>query len=121
VLHRNTFAFIPLFLVLVLSSCDEKRPTGQGSTASLTVRGLLTHSAGIGGETTGWIVVLDRPVEVEGQKLNMLEIEFDAARWPMQEDTPVEITGWIAFRTGVERGRYPILRVERIQLLPKGS
>ena len=119
---RTAISLTLLALALFLSACDDKRPSaGQGTTAPLTIRGLLTRSAGIGGETTGWIVVLDQSVEVEGQKLNMLEVEFDAARWPMQEDTPVEVTGWIAYRTGVERGRYPILCVERIKLLPKGS
>jgi len=118
-LHQKAFAFILLSLQLVLSACDDKRPAGQGSNRSLTVRGLLTRSAGIGGETTGWVVVLDQPVEVEGQKFNLLEVEFDCARWPMQEELHVEATGHIAFRAGVERGRYPILRVDRFTILPK--
>jgi len=120
-LHQKAFAYLFLALLLVLSACEDKRPAGKGSEQSLTVRGLLTRSAGIGGETTGWVVVLEQPVEIEGQKLNLLEVEFDAARWPVQEDTQVEATGRIAFRSGVERGRYPVLRVERITTLPKGS
>jgi len=118
-LHQKAFAFILLSLLIVLSACDDKRSAGQGIGRSFNVRGLLTRSAGIGGETTGWVVVLDQPVEVGGQKVNLLEVEFDSARWPMQEDSHVEATGRINFRTGVERGRYPILRVERFTILPK--
>ena len=115
---RTAISLTLLALALFLSACDDKRPSaGQGSGPSLTIRGLLTRSAGIGGETTGWIVVLDQPVEVEGQKLNLLEVEFDSARWPMQEDTQVEATGRITFRTGVERGRYSVLRVDSFKLL----
>ena len=116
--HRYKPALLLLALVLSLSACDDKRPSvGQGAGPSLTIRGLLTRSAGIGGETTGWIVVLDQSVEVEGQKLNMLEVEFDSARWPMKEDTQVEATGRIAFRTGVERGRYSVIRVDYIKTI----
>jgi len=115
---RTAISLTLLALALFLSACDDKRPSaGQGTTAPLTIRGLLTRSAGIGGETTGWIVVLDQSVEVEGQKLNILEVEFDSARWPMKEDTQVEATGRIAFRTGVERGRYSVLRVDSFKLL----
>jgi len=115
---RTAISLTFLALALFLSACDDKRSSsGQGSGPSLTIRGLLTRSAGIGGETTGWIVVLDQPAEVEGRKLNLLEVEFDAARWPMKEDTQVEATGRIAFRTGVERGRHPVFRVDSFKLL----
>jgi len=113
---RTAISLTLLALALFLSACDDKKPSsGQGSGPSLTVRGLLTRSAGIGGETTGWVVVLDQPVKVEGQKLNMLEVEFDSARWPMKEDTQVEATGRLTFRQGVERGRFPVLRVTSIR------
>jgi len=115
---RTAISLTLLALALFLSACDDKRPSaGQGTTAPLTIRGLLTRSVGIGGETTGWIVVLDQPAEVEGRKLNMLEVEFDSARWPIKEDTRVEATGRIAFRTGVERGRHPVFRVDSFKLL----
>ncbi len=120
-LHRNVLVCSVLSLLLALSACDDKRPAGQGSATSLIVRGLLTRSAGIGGETTGWVLVLDQPVEIEGQKLNLLEVEFDPARWPLQEDTQVEATGRLAFRTGLERGRYPVLLLDRIVVLRKSS
>ena len=35
----------------------------------------------------------------------------------MKEDTQVEATGRIAFSTGVERGRYSVLRVDSFKLL----
>jgi hypothetical protein len=81
----------------------------------LTVDGFVTRVAGIGGESTGWGLVLETPLVVEGETLNLIEINPDPERWPEFEEHNVRATGRLTFRTGVERGRWPVLQVETME------
>jgi hypothetical protein len=96
------------------AACEEQRPK-QTAEKRISVQGRLTRVAAIGGETSGWAVALDQPIEVAGQKLNLIEIDSDPKRWSQYEEKTIQATGRIVFRTSVERGRYPILQVDSIK------
>lgn len=111
---RHVIVLLTLLLMLA-AGCDSPKPgSGAGDTA-VTVRGKIISVMAIGGETTGWAIELEKPLEVEGKQLRQIEIDGDRSRWPSLEGKTVEARGKIAFRQGIERGRYPILQVESLR------
>ncbi len=57
----------------------------------------------IGGETTGWGIELDAPLDIEGQKVSLLEIEAKQMQLDEFENSQVEAWGRLKMRQGVER------------------
>ncbi len=84
----------------------------------VTVRGVLVRVVAIGGETTGWAIQLESPLELEGQTLHELEVNSQPERWADFEQKRVEAHGHITWRRRVERGRWPVLEIESVRELP---
>ena len=82
----------------------------------VTVEGRLELVAAMGGETTGWRVKLEQALEVKkGTSVNEIEIDpgkEDADKW---EGKKVQVSGALAWKTGVERGTYPVIVVKSIR------
>ena len=82
----------------------------------VTVKGRLESVAAIGGETTGWRIKLEQTLEVkEGTSLREIEIDpgkKDVGKW---EGKKVQVSGALDWRTGVERGAYPVIVVKSIR------
>jgi len=80
-----------------------------------TVKGLLHRVAAIGGETTGWAIRLNKPLELSENR-QVKKIEVDAVRSLLEPllDKGVQARGRIVWRQGIERGRYPVMMLESI-------
>lgn len=104
-----------LAAALLLVACSPAQPPALAEGDPLTVDGFLTRVAGIGGESTGWGLVLDTPLVIAGETINLLEINPNPERWPQFEEHNVRASGRLAFRAGIERGRWPVLQVERME------
>ena len=96
---------------------EEPRPKVTPPEVRLTVTGKLTRMAAIGGETTGWAVVLDKPRQLADKMVNRLELDPAGRKLDKFENRHLEITGTWQSRTGVERGRYRVLMVKNILVL----
>jgi len=79
----------------------------------MTVRGVLKHVVGPGGETTGFAVLLDAPIKIDGAEVNQLEIDSDKS--PNFVDKYVQASGTIVYYTGVAIPRRPVLKVSDLQ------
>ena len=87
----------------------------------ITVTGKLITVAAIGGETTGWAVELDSPLQVEGKKLNRIEIDPNDNDKKMGEleNKRVKVVGVLEKRQGIERKEYWVIVVNEINELNK--
>ena len=122
-LSRISFCLVALFLGLGLFSqvlaqnSEEATPIITPPVVQLTVTGHLARVAAIGGETTGWAVVLDKPRQIGGKVLKRLEIDPAGRKLEKFENKHLEITGIWQSRTGIERGKYRVLVVKNILVL----
>jgi len=101
-----------LLVCCAVVACDGKNARDD---KLITVRGVLTRVAAIGGETTGWAIRLDKPLELEGKTYEMLEVSADANKLTPHEEKRVEATGRVVWRQGVERGRWPLLEIASLK------
>ncbi|MCL6565414.1 MAG: hypothetical protein K6U09_03225 [Acidobacteriia bacterium] len=101
------------------TGCAERNgsATRTADDQRVTVRGVLVRVAAIGGETTGWAIQLEAPLEMDGQTLHELEVNSQPERWADFEEKRVEASGRITWRRGVERGRWPVLEIESLREL----
>ena len=83
---------------------------------SYCVTGKLARQMAIGGETTGWAVYLDGPLQIEGKTLTRIEIDPAGNKVDDFEDRRVEISGILEKRSGIERGEYWVIVVDKIRL-----
>jgi len=81
----------------------------------IAVRGKLLRVSGIGAESTGWAIDLDKSLQVGDKRLSQLEINHDPSRWSKFENQHVEAKGQLTFREGIERGSWPVLDVEKMR------
>ena len=81
----------------------------------IVVRGTLQQVAGIGGETTGWAIRLDRVLQIQGSTLNQIEIAVERVSPDALQGKYVEASGTLASKTGVERGSWPILQANSLK------
>lgn len=102
-----------IFFLMV--SCVYSQKEGEQET--MTVTGKLVRVLAIGGETTGWAVKLDSPLEVEGKKLSQIEVDAGDKREKISEleNKHVQVTGTLEKRHGVERGEYWVIAAQEIQ------
>ena len=78
--------------------------------------GILRQVFAIGGETPGWKLVLDSELKVgRGTAVDEIEIDPDGQDLGRFANQPVRVTGTLVWRTGIERGAYPVLVVETIR------
>ncbi|MDP2908376.1 MAG: hypothetical protein Q8N77_01070 [Nanoarchaeota archaeon] len=79
----------------------------------VTVTGTLTRVVAIGGETTGWGVKLDSPLQIEGRTFDLIEIDMGGKKINLLpfEDMKVKVTGELVKRTGIERKAYWVIVV----------
>ena len=93
-----------LFLLCGLSYAAEKE---------VTVTGKLTQVFAIGGETTGWALELDQPLNIEGKELKLIEIDLLGKKINLFafEGDNVKVTGYLVKRHGIERGSYWVIEV----------
>lgn len=125
VLRKNgviSGALVLLWLGVLLSQAlaqnvKEPKPTVASPEVQLTVTGKLTRVAAIGGETSGWAVVLDKPRQLGGKTLKRLELEPGSWKLEKFKNKHLEITGVWQSRTGIERGHYRVLVVKNILVL----
>ncbi len=109
-----------LFLPLLLVACGDKnvRRVQQQEDKRLTVQGVLTRVAAIGGETTGWAIRLDEPMEIDGKQIRLLDVDSQTGPWSQLDEKHVEASGRIVYRQGIERGGWPVLEVESMREAP---
>jgi hypothetical protein len=102
-------------ICFLMVSCTYAQKEGEQGT--ITVTGKLARVVAIGGETTGWAVKLDSPLEVEGKKLGQIEVDAGGGSKKMSEleNKQVQITGTLEKRQGVERGEYWVIAAKEIQ------
>ena len=81
----------------------------------ITITGKLVKVVAIGGETTGWAVDLDSSLEVDGKRLNRIEIDPNGKKIDGFNNKRVEIVGVLKKRSGIERKEYWVILVNRIQ------
>jgi hypothetical protein len=99
------------FLIMLASICwgaageDEKM---------ITVTGKLVRVLGIGGETTGWAIKLEKPLKINGAQVDRLEVNHQTKGFEKLENKRVEATGKLGFWQGIERGYWPVLEVTSI-------
>ncbi|MDQ6959499.1 MAG: hypothetical protein Q9M27_00595 [Mariprofundaceae bacterium] len=83
--------------------------------AMQTINGILHRISAIGGETTGWAVRLEHPLQVsEKMTVNEIEVVADGSLLEPLQGKQVEARGQITWRQGIERGRYPAIMIETI-------
>ncbi len=87
----------------------------KGGGRMITITGKLVKIVAIGGETTGWAVELDSPLEVNGKKINRIEIDPNGKKIGGFNNKRVEVLGTLLKRSGIERKEYWVLMVNKIQ------
>lgn len=116
-LSRKLLLSATLFLFF---SCAVRGEKKQETEKGLTVRGKLVQVMAIGGETTGWGIELEAPLEIEGRKVSLLEIEAKQMQLDEFENSQVEAWGRLKMRQGVERKFWPVLEVKVLKEIPSG-
>ena len=106
---------------MVLLVCGLMFCPAWGQEQLITVTGKLIHVAAIGGETTGWAVRAEQPVQIEGKTLTKLEVDPAGTKVDGLDNKRVEIRGNLEKRAGVERQAYWVLVVKEIRALPPGK
>lgn len=103
------------------SAARAEAEAGEAAAAAerRTVTGVLTRVAAIGGETTGWALRLDEPAECGEKVTKLLEVAAAEETLAPLEEQHVEAAGRIVWRTGVERGRWPVLQIESLRAAPR--
>jgi len=112
---------IVLSLVLLCGSTTDVLAGKQGNSKFVTVTGSLEQAYAIGGETTGWILVLDTPLMVGSQSLKRVEVEPGGRQMARFLDRRVKIQGLLQKCSGVERGWYWVLVITEIQAIAAGK
>jgi hypothetical protein len=91
---------------------------GSGKILLMTLTGKLLKVPNDRGESTGWVIELDRNVRFEGQRLPRIEIDPLTEEIGQFVEKRVEIKGRPAWMEGnPERGFFPIIELSAIQEL----
>jgi hypothetical protein len=98
------------FLMVPHGYSQEKNGKGM-----ITATGKVIKIVAIGGETTGWALDLDSPLQVKGKYLYRVEIDPDKKKIGGLENERVKISGALEKRQGIERKEYWVIVVDRIQ------
>ncbi|MBI1824114.1 MAG: hypothetical protein HYR80_08410 [Nitrospirae bacterium] len=118
VLNLSPFKiFFTVGLGLLLGIVHTASTSAKELPLKVAVVGVLNRVVLIGGETTGWMVQLNREQEILGNAT--LEIDVDPKDQSIERfrEKRVKITGDVMTRIGRERGNYPVIELETIQFL----
>ncbi len=114
-IRKHIITILLVSLLGILPGCKDLEGNKEDRLAQIRVQGTLTRVAAIGGETTGWGIELDTPLEVGKQPVTLLEINHEPSRWTRFEDKHVEAVGILEMRKGLERSLWPVLNVESMK------
>lgn len=81
----------------------------------LQLSGTVRRVMAIGGETTGWALVLDFETAVGGRIFKEIELDPGDTNMKQYKDQQVLVTGPLKEKTGIERGKYMVLQVKSIK------
>jgi hypothetical protein len=88
----------------------------------ITVAGELVRAAGIGGESTGWIIQLEKETTLGGEQVDSIEVQSTTAKLDPFVNKRVSARGTLTTVHGVERGDRTVLNISSIkELKDKGK
>ena len=114
ILTTALIVFISALLFITPHPASSKK---EDKAQTTTVTGMLIRVMVIGGETTGWAVNLDTPLQIAGKAVERLEIDPAGQEVDNFENRRVEVKGILEKRYGIERGEYWVLVVKEMQEL----
>jgi hypothetical protein len=83
---------------------------------TVDVTGKLSRVMAIGGESTGWALQLDSPLNIDGKQVASIEVDYkDAKKLEKLEDKHVRATGTITHRHGTETAERTILEATSVK------
>ena len=95
--------------------CLQANAQGQ----KMTVKGKLVRAAGIGGESTGWLIESNSEITIDGRQVRSIEVDYrPAQRLSSLQDKQVEASGTLSRRHGVETGERPVFEIDSIREAP---
>lgn len=80
--------------------------------------GVVRRTASIGGEGTGWTLKMAQPLQLASNSVKSIDLEPgpNAPRW--LDGRRVRVEGTIVWRSGIERGSYPVLVASGLYPVP---
>jgi hypothetical protein len=105
---KYLIAFMCIALFATAASAD-KQPE------ELQLSGTVRQVMAIGGETTGWALVLDFETAVGGKIFKEIELDPGDTNMQKYKGERAVVTGTLKEKTGVERGKYTVLQVKSIK------
>ncbi|MBM3199677.1 hypothetical protein FJZ53_01980 [Candidatus Woesearchaeota archaeon] len=106
---------VALILSMLFLLCSFSYAAEVGD--KVTVTGELVKVVAIGGETTGWAIKTDQPLDIGGKETMLIEIDMMGKKINLLpfEHQYVRVTGKLVKRHGVERGTYWVIEVEKFE------
>ncbi len=100
-------------LTLVLASIYLQ---AQQPEQKITLTGKLVRAMAIGGESTGWALELESPINIGGKPVNSIQVDYrNTGKLEELQNKHLRATGKLAHREGVETGEQPVLKVSSIK------
>jgi hypothetical protein len=87
----------------------------DGVPETLQLTGKVRQVMAIGGETTGWALVLDFETAVGGRIFKEIELDPGDTNMQKYKNERAVVSGTLKEKTGVERGKYTVLQVKSIK------
>ncbi|MGC2423640.1 MAG: hypothetical protein WA666_04725 [Nitrospirota bacterium] len=87
----------------------------DGTPEELQLSGTVRQVMAIGGETTGWALVLDFETAVGGRIFKQIELDPGDTNMQQYKGERAVVTGTLKDKTGVERGKYTVLQIKSIK------
>jgi heat shock protein HslJ len=112
---EDTMALQALRLILFVLAAA----TGLPQNETIRVSGSLQRVMAIGGESTGWVVALEKPIRAQGKEIKQVELAFaDSATLEGLSGKVIEATGRLTRRAGVEIAERWILEATAVRGIP---
>ena len=112
--HRFVVGAILFFVCICLQA--------QTKEQAITVTGQLTRAMGIGGESTGWVIQLEKETTIDGKQLHSVEVAYrDVSRLEKLANKQVKASGKLSHRQGVETGERTILEITSLREVKQGD
>ncbi len=119
--HKGTSICLVLFLIFFNGLALPAPAGNQKTLGPVTITGRLHKAAAIGGETPGWVLVLDAPLVTDSQSLRRIEVDPGDRKIARFQDRRVEIQGTLQKYSGIERGSYWVMVLKEIQEITPGK